>query len=398
MSTLAVLLDGDQVATLEQTGGGQHELTYDNRAIARTPLSLSMPLGAGPFRHRIVDPYLEGLLPERESTRESMGRSFGVSSRNPFALLRHMGLDCAGAVQFCAADEVASVRDRDGELIALTDSEIGARLRALRTDGRVSWLAPRERWSLAGAQAKMALRLQDGVWHEATGAQPTSHILKPGVEGFRLQALNEHLCLETARRLGLPAARTAWREFDGERALVVERYDRRVGPDGRMVRVHQEDLCQATSTYPRRKYESDGGPRASSVIELLRTRSTRRYRADNITAFLDALAFNVLIQAPDAHAKNYSVLLHGDAVRLAPLRRRLGSPVRRTGAAWSARFCHGCRRTARVRQDHFRAVACARGRSPARRRRRHLAGGSPRKATPGCPGGCVRSGCRRPHS
>ncbi|PFG18522.1 HipA N-terminal domain-containing protein [Serinibacter salmoneus] len=102
MNTLAVLLDGDQVATLEQTRGGQHELAYDNRA-ARTPLSLSMPLGAGPFRHRVVDPYLEGLLPERESTREAMGRSFGVSPRNPFALLQRMGLDCAGAVQLCAA-------------------------------------------------------------------------------------------------------------------------------------------------------------------------------------------------------------------------------------------------------------------------------------------------------
>jgi serine/threonine-protein kinase HipA len=120
-------------------------------------------------------------------------------------------------------------------------------------------------------------------------------------------------------RAGLSAARSRFERFGAESALIVERYDRRHDGDGTLMRVHQEDLCQATGTYPGDKYESDGGPRAVQIVDLLRAQSTRRYRQGNVDAFVDALAFNVLIQAPDAHAKNYSILVADSAVQLAPL-------------------------------------------------------------------------------
>jgi serine/threonine-protein kinase HipA len=315
---LAVLLYGRHVADLEQTRGGQHLLHYRDDP-GTTPLSLTMPLVGGSFARRVVEPFLEGLLPERESAREAMSRDFEVSARNPFALLSNMGLDCAGAVQFCTTDEVSDVLARKGELRALDRDGIEARLRALRTEPGANWLAPRERWSLAGAQAKFALQLKDGAWYEAAGAEPTTHIVKPGVDGFRSQALNEHISLQTARRAGLSAARSRFERFGLEPALVVERYDRRRGEDGVLQRLHQEDLCQATGTYPRDKYESEGGPGAAQIVELLRTHSTRRFRQSNLDGFVDALAFQVLIRAPDAHAKNYSILLADSAVRLAPL-------------------------------------------------------------------------------
>ncbi|GEM_PF-2560188 len=114
---LAVLLYGRHVADLEQTRGGQHLLNYRSDPGA-TPISLTMPLAGGPFAQRVVDPFLDGLLPERQAAREAMSREFDVSARNPFALLAHMGLDCAGAVQFCAEDEVADVLARRGTLVA----------------------------------------------------------------------------------------------------------------------------------------------------------------------------------------------------------------------------------------------------------------------------------------
>lgn len=138
---LAVLLYDRHVADLEQTHGGQHRVHYRDDP-GTTPLSLTMPTSGGPFSHRVVDPVLEGLLPERESARESMARHFDVSSRNPFALLAHIGLDCAGAVQFCAADEIPDVLARSGSLEALSDQDIEARLSTLRTDPGASWLAP----------------------------------------------------------------------------------------------------------------------------------------------------------------------------------------------------------------------------------------------------------------
>lgn len=313
-----MLLYGQHVAELEQTHGGQHLLHYRDNP-GTTPISLRMPLAGGSFAQQVVDPFLEGLLPERQAAREAMSREFDVSARNPFALLTNMGLDCAGAVQFCAEDEITDVLARRGALEALTTADIEARLAELRVNPGASWLAPRERWSLAGAQAKFALRRVGDAWYEATGAEPTTHILKPGVDGFRAQALNEHICLQTARRAGLSAAVTRIERFGAESALIVERYDRRVDGSGSLMRLHQEDLCQASGTYPGDKYESEGGPRAVQLVDLLRTHSTRRYRQANLDAFVDALAFNVLVQAPDAHAKNYSILLADSAVRLAPL-------------------------------------------------------------------------------
>ncbi len=357
---LAVLLYGQHVADLEQTQGGQHRLTYHDDP-GTTPISLSMPLGGGPFSQRVVGPFLEGLLPERESARESMSREFDVSARNPFALLANMGLDCAGAVQFCAEDEVADVLARSGTLQPITDRDVERRLAELRTNPAASWLAPRERWSLAGAQAKFALRREGDTWCEATGAEPTTHIIKPGVDGFRSQALNEHISLQTARRTGLSAAKSSFERFGSESALIVERYDRRRDRDGHLVRLHQEDMCQATGTYPGDKYESGGGPRAVRIVDLLRASSTRSDRQHNLDAFVDALAFNVLIQAPDAHAKNYSVLLLETIVRLAPLYDvASGLPydsTNQTGLRTSAMAIGGRRRFDQIDLDRWRRFA-----------------------------------------
>lgn len=316
---LAVVLYGQHVADIEQTRGGAHRLHYTGTP-GLTPVSLSMPIVGETHGHRTVEPFLLGLLPDKEDIKQTMGREFGVAWRNPFALLGHIGLDCAGAVQFVEPSDLDEVLARKGALRPVSGSAIGARLRELRSDPAASWVAPSERWSLAGTQAKVALRqMPDGSWADPSGSEPTTHIIKPGIDRLNLQALNEHVCLDTAARLRLPAARTEYVEFDGEPAIVVRRYDRRE-MDGRIERIHQEDVCQALAVRPENKYESEGGPRAKDVVELLQTNiSAARDRRSNAHRFVQYLAFNYLVGAPDAHAKNYSVLLLGDEVRLAPL-------------------------------------------------------------------------------
>lgn len=46
----------------------------------------------------------------------------------------------------------------------------------------------------------------------------------------------------------------------GRKVIVVERYDRVVGPDGAVERIHQEDFCQAVGVPPETKHEEYGGP------------------------------------------------------------------------------------------------------------------------------------------
>lgn len=311
---LAVLLYGKHIADLDQTAGGQHQISFLEDS-GPNRLSLSMPSGRRVYKHRITEPFINGLLPDNPSTREAIGRQFGVSGRNPFAMLSHIGLDCAGAVQFCDPDRVDEVLGRGARLVKLSEDDIAVRLAELSADGTRSWLAPDERWSLGGAQSKFTLRREGNDWFEATGAAPTTHIVKPGAGSLRDQAMNEHVCMASAGRLGLDVARTSFTLFGGQPAILVERYDRRRSAAGELVRIHQEDMCQALSVDPSMKYETDGGPGVDRIVQLLRQHAPARDRE----TFAQYLVFNYLIGGSDAHAKNFSVLLVGQQVRLAPL-------------------------------------------------------------------------------
>lgn len=304
MKSLNVILYGRHVATLTQDGNGSRKLEYVPGLDAGASLSAALPYRDTPYAHRPTNAFIEGLVPENENTRQGIAREFNLHTwENPFLLLEHIGLDCAGAVQFFpSGEDEASVR-QDGSLKPVSEEEIGARLRQTMKSSSESWMHRNEHWSLAGAQTKFALRWDNGAWHEAQGAEPTTHIFKPGIMGLEDQALNEHLCLRTLRRLELKTAETEFKRFDGTPAVISRRYDRISSSNG-LLRVHQEDLCQAFSLPPRRKYESDGGPSAVRIVSLIRE-NAGEHEAET---FVQALIANYLLGAPDAHAKNYSLL------------------------------------------------------------------------------------------
>lgn len=261
-----------------------------------------------------------GLLPDNDAVLRRWARQFHVSASSPFALLSTpVGEDCAGAVRFALPERVEQLLHRRGDVAWLTGEEVAARLGDLRADA-TAWLGRSftGQFSLAGAQAKTALLERDGRWGIPSGATPTTHILKPAVAGLDDHDLNEHLCLDAARRVGLAAARTRIERFGDETAVVVTRYDR-IPTDDTIRRVHQEDLCQALGTAPARKYQNEGGPSPVQIVGLLRTALRPTAAEDAVRRFVDALAWNWLIAGTDAHAKNYSLLLAGSEARLAPL-------------------------------------------------------------------------------
>ncbi len=321
--TLLVVLDDAVAGTLSRLRGGRLRFDYDEQYRARasaTPLSLSMPVRDLSHHDRVVSPWLSGLLPDNDAVLARWARHFHVSARSPFSLLStQVGEDCAGAVRFVAPEGLDRVLARTAEVAWLTDKDVAERLRELREDS-TTWLGKSftGQFSLAGAQAKTALLLKDGCWGAPRGATPTTHILKPAVAGLDDHDLNEHLCLDAARRAGLLAARSKVTRFMDETAVVVTRYDRRLLKGG-FARVHQEDVCQALSVPPTRKYQSEGGPGVGDVSKLLREVMLPGIAEEAIWRFADALIWNWLLAGTDAHAKNYSLLLAGHQVRLAPL-------------------------------------------------------------------------------
>jgi serine/threonine-protein kinase HipA len=323
MTSELVVLMGEAIAgTLTESARGL-ELRYDDAYRARnapTPLSVTMPVQVQVHGNRVVTPWLRGLLPDNEAVLARWARQFHAAASSPFSLLSTpVGEDCAGAVRFAPPDELARMLGRPGTVRRLTDAEVAQRLRDLRTD-TTAWLGAdfTGQFSLAGAQAKTALVHDGDRWGLPTGRAATSHILKPAIAHLDDHDLNEHLCLDAARRAGLVAARTRIERFEDVGAVVVERYDR-VRVDHGYERVHQEDLCQALGFPPSRKYQNQGGPSPASIAKLLRRVMPARIAQAAVLRFLDALAWSWLIAGTDAHAKNYSLLLAGDEIRLAPL-------------------------------------------------------------------------------
>ncbi|MGH7013405.1 MAG: type II toxin-antitoxin system HipA family toxin [Stellaceae bacterium] len=319
---LVALLGGRIVGCVRARTAGRVSFAYEQswrEADDAYPLSLSMPLAAREHDHKVVEAFLWGLLPDSERILDQWARKFHVSPRNVFALIGNVGEDCAGAVQFVAPERVPSVQSGAADHIDwLTTDEIAERLRMLREDHAV-WRLPRDtgQFSLAGTQPKTAFLFQNGRWGIPGGRIPTTHILKPPTGQFAGYTENEHVCLALARACGLPTAASRVLRFDGEIAVVVERYDR-VQSGNEILRVHQEDACQALGIMPTRKYQNEGGPGVKEIVELLRIHSSAR--DEDVTTFVCAVGFNWLVAGADAHAKNYSLLISGEPrVRLAPL-------------------------------------------------------------------------------
>ena len=313
---LAVFICEMPAGTLIQDEEGLLSFRYDP-SYDGAPLSLSMPLSNRTYRDRVVRPFLFGLLPDDERQRKAIAWEYDVRPNNPFALLTHIGLDCPGGIQFCPPNHLDLLKRRTSEYRPLSTEQIADRLSSIRKNDDATWMGAEESWSLGGNQGKFALARHNGAWCECLGSAPTTHIFKYGVTGFRLEALNEYVCMRTAHFCGIPVADVTYRQFAREPALVVRRYDRMVDVDGNVTRLHQEDLCQALGVMPSQKYTSDGGPTTSDVQRLLAATS---HATDNLYLFTRMLFFNCLVGAPDAHAKNYSILLgaHGD-VLLAPM-------------------------------------------------------------------------------
>lgn len=322
MTALDVYLHRDLLGRLERLPGAELSFSYgpDMAESEGLPLSLSLPPRGEPYSDRECRPFFSGLLPEGGFLK-AVARALGVSAGNPFSVLREIGGECAGAVSLVPAgtappfDLSPSPRWLDDAALAGVLEDLPSRPLLIGFDSEEDVL----RLSLAGAQNKLPLLVEDGRLGITGGSPPSTHIVKkPDLQLPDLIA-NEAYCLALARQAGLDAARAEPIAVGEQEGLLVTRYDRSTSTaDGRVHRIHQEDFCQALGYVPEAKYEGEGGPGVAKCSELLRAYAAAPAR--DIFGFLDALLFNLLIRNADAHSKNYSLLLDGDGTPgMAPL-------------------------------------------------------------------------------
>ena len=322
---LDVHLDGVLAGTARMSTAGALSFEYDEAYSSdsrATPLSMSMPLEVREHKNRAVLPFMQGLLPDNAQALASIATTYGVSAASPFAMLEHVGRDVAGALQFVPhgtpAPDAVGTRDR---VRLIDDDEIGRRLAdaiAEYRDGK-PLTNTAGRFSLAGAQPKIALHRVGDSWGLPEDATPTTHILKPNPGEIADVDIVEQMTMSAARTLGLDVAESRIEEFGGIRTFVTTRYDRAL-IDGMWRRLHQEDLCQALAVPPAKKYQRiDGGQGVGDIADLALSFPVLEDRRDVARAFFAGFVFNVVAGGTDAHAKNYSLLLTHDRVTLAPL-------------------------------------------------------------------------------
>jgi serine/threonine-protein kinase HipA len=322
---LNVFLNGRLVGRLRRQASGAIDFQYDESWLAweqAFPVSLSLPLREDRFTGDPVIAVFDNLLPDNDQIRRRLAERVRAGGYDAYSLLAAVGRDCVGALQFLPeGGDPGAAGGLEGR--PLEDKEIAAMLGDLRRTPLGLDDSGEFRISLAGAQEKTALLHWQDRWQVPHGTTATTHILKPEIgklpNGIDLsQSIeNEHLCMRLTAAFELPTARTEIREFSGRRALVVERFDRLWTRDGRLLRLPQEDCCQALSAPPTRKYEPDGGPGMRQILDLLK--ASDEPEADQ-RLFLKAQIVFWLLGATDGHAKNFSLfLLPGGRFRLTPL-------------------------------------------------------------------------------
>lgn len=315
--TLNVFFEREIVGQLTQDDGGQMIFQYGESWLAKDEpmaLSRSLPLRSEPFSQKECRGFFGGILPE-EGSRKVIARILGISDKNDFAMLEQIGGECAGAITFLPED--AKIPEDDTRYRELSSGELATILRELP---RRPLMAGEDgiRLSLAGAQDKIAVRVDDGRISIPRGSAPSSHVLKPAIATYEGVVYNEAFCMSLADACDLIAAPVAIGHVEDIDYLLAERYDRIRDEKGGVTRLHQEDFCQALGVPSEIKYQSEGGPGLPDCFALIREASTAP--ALDVLALLDAVIFNLLIGNHDAHAKNYSLLYRPDrSVGLAPL-------------------------------------------------------------------------------
>jgi len=322
-NTLNIFLNTILVGKLTKTSNGEISFNYDNDWIVNGfEISRSLPLQEQAYRGEVVSRYFDNLLPDNEEIKALVATKFGAESTRSFDLLTAIGRDCVGALSFLP-EGLEHPLDFELSYSPISDMEIGRRLKSL---GSTSPLGMKEgdfRISIAGAQEKTAFLKLNDTWKEPHGLTPTTHILKTSIGAlgvdinFEDSIDNEWASLFLMKKMGLPVCNASIGDFDGKRVLIVERFDRKwreYKGQKILLRVPQEDMCQALSISPYRKYQSEGGP---GIVDIANFLMASKEPEDRIN-FLKAILVFDLLYATDGHGKNFSIFLEEDGFRMTP--------------------------------------------------------------------------------
>jgi len=310
---LDVYLSTDRVGKLHLDDERRFVFEYHPDWVAdhdSQPLSLSLPVSAEPYRDALAQPFFANLLPEAE-IRHLIAKSLGLSEQNDFALLEAIGGECAGAVSLFPEGTIPPTRI---DYKKLDDDALNQLIANLPTQPMMAGEQD-IRLSLAGAQNKLPVFYDGNEISIPRGIAASSHILKPPMVHYPNTVENEYFCMQLAERINLNVPETQILH-KAVPLYLITRYDRIRDEQDNLMRLPQEDFCQAMAIPPSNKYEKEGGPNLKACFELVRNRCIQPTK--DLNELLNWVIFNYLIGNADAHGKNVSLMLTPEGPELAP--------------------------------------------------------------------------------
>ncbi len=277
-------------------------------------LSVALPIQSNPHNSRVTSAFFAGLLPGEP--------------KNVFKELKNYINKPLGEILICREGENFTV-SRDYQYLNNDELE-----KVLKNESPTENQLP-----LLGTQIKCAVLVNRSKLIPTIGLSlniPTSHILKPAINQPD-RIFNEFFCMQLAEKVGINTATTHIRtddaiDFEFYRSKMVadvfgiqsrskltnmtpfvsvQRYDF-IRQDDRIIRLHQEDLCQALGKQPHKKFDI-------TIMQSLGIIRNNSINPDSdCREFIKRVIFNYLIGNNDAHGKNFSFLYIDGKPQLAP--------------------------------------------------------------------------------
>jgi serine/threonine-protein kinase HipA len=314
MQTLFVYLNSDKIGHIDLLDNKKDFIfQYSSEWLANphaVAISLNLPLQVPAFDADKTRAFFRNILPEAD-IRKTVARNLQISEKNDFALLEALGGECAGAI-FISPIEIPPNNTPNYQ--ALTETELYEKIASLHSS---PFFAGEKglRLSLAGAQNKLPVYLKNNKIYLPLDNSPSSHILKIPIKDLNETVANEAFCMTLAKLVGLAVSDVIYYQAIEPPLYLVKRYDRHY-ENGQLIRLHQEDFCQALGIAPELKYEKEGGPSLSDCFNLIKQYSTKP--AFDIRMLIKWVIFNYLIGNADAHGKNLALLITKTGIQLAP--------------------------------------------------------------------------------
>lgn len=273
-----------------------------NARAAAFPISISLPLD-GSFDISASHHFFVNLLPEA-NVRQQICKSLGISLGNDFELLKAIGGDCAGALRITTTE---TAEDTSGQQSYEPIAEADLAAWSVGTPDAFSAITGHNevRLSLAGAQDKLPVHLDDDTVLVPVGNAPSTYLLKFASPFYSHLPENETFVSMLAAEVALPVVDIKLRKTHRSNIAVIARYDR-IKTIGGFQRLHQEDFCQALGISASNKYEKEGGPNLRQCADIIRSHAS--FPLIELQKLMRWTLFNLLAGNADAHGKNLSLL------------------------------------------------------------------------------------------